>query len=146
LINGDVATAINTNINLIDGTPATGLQTPYYITTNGFRLLPLVTNTAASRSAGGALALTDYRKTLQKLSAELRQYRDRMVYLIDPDTETASLGLPEISSDDVRRNNATITAGVLENIYGIDVLTSGFLPLSNTAGKINGTDPTVNNI
>lgn len=145
-INADSATANATNINLIDGTPATGLQTPYYIASDGFRKLVLVTNTAASRSAGGSLAITDYRKTLQKLSAELRQYRDRMVFLIDPDTETASLGLPEIASDDVRRTNATITAGVLQNIYGIDVLTTGFLPLTNTAGKVNGTSPTTNNI
>lgn len=146
MINGDTATAINTNINLIDGTPATGLQTPYYITTDGFRKLPLVTNTAAARTAGGSLTLTDYRKTLARLSAELRQYRDRLMFIIDPDTETATLGLPELATDDVRRTNATITAGVLENVYGIDVASSGFLPLSNTAGKVNGTNPSTLNI
>jgi hypothetical protein len=139
IINGDTTRTANTNINLIDGTPGTGLNSPYYLVSNGFRKLPLVTATAQSRSAGNALALSDYRATLALLDGELRQYKDRLLFIIDPNTETASLALPEIASDDVRRTNATITSGVLENVYGIDVATNGFLPQTNTSGKVSVT-------
>jgi hypothetical protein len=144
IINGDTATGASTNINDIAGTPATGLSTPYFIAGNGFRKLPLVTFTAGSNDAGGALAIDTYRTTLGLLDGQLRQYRDRMAYIIDPETETASLGLTAIATDDVRRNNATITAGVLQNIYGIEVMTSGFLPLANTAGKVDLDTPANN--
>ena len=36
-VNGDTETAASTNINLIDGTPGTGMQTPVYIAFNGIR-------------------------------------------------------------------------------------------------------------
>lgn len=146
MINGDTATAINTNINLIDGTPGTGLLTPYYIATNGFRKLPLVTNTDGSRDAGGTLNLEDYRLTLALLDATLRQYRDRMTFIIPPDVETASLAIPEIATDDVRRTNATITSGILQAVYGVEVLTSGFLPLANSAGKVPAAGGTLGSI
>ncbi len=136
IINGDTETAVNTNINIIDGTPATGLETPYYINSNGFRKLPLVTNTAGKVDAEGANTIATYRKTLGLLDGELRQYKERMMYIIDPDTENASLGIPSISTEDVRRTFATIESGILTNIYGIDVATSGFQLLANTAGKV----------
>ena len=139
LINGDDATAANTNINLIDGTPATGIVAPYYLASNGFRKLPLVTATGQSVDAVNTMTIALYRRAIAKLPGELRQYQARLVFIIDPDTETASLALPEIATEDVRRTNATITTGKQQNIYGVDVVTSGFLPLTNTAGKVSGT-------
>ena len=139
LLNGDTATSANTNINLIDGTPATGRLRPYYLASDGFRKLPLVTLTSQSRDAGTTLGIDDFRATLALLSGELRQFRERMLFIIDPDTEMAALALPEIASDDVRRTNATITSGVLQNIYGVDVNTNGFLPRSNATGRVSAT-------
>lgn len=48
LINGDRTTTVNTNINLIDGTPGTGINRPYYLAVDGLRKYPLVTNAAFS--------------------------------------------------------------------------------------------------
>jgi hypothetical protein len=62
-----------------------------------------------------------------------------MLFIIDPDTETSSLAIPAIATDDVRRTNATITAGILEAVYGVSVATSGFFPRTNTAGKVSAT-------
>ncbi len=137
LINGDTETAASTNINLVDGTPATGLSTPYYIASDGFLKVPLIDNTGNKRDDGGiAPDLDTYRLTLQKLDGEKRARRDRLAFIIDPDTEIASLAIPELATDDVRRTNATVTSGILENVYGIDVFTSGFMLLANSAGKV----------
>ncbi|MFN3691078.1 MAG: hypothetical protein ACK4UU_09160, partial [Fimbriimonadales bacterium] len=139
IINGDTATAANTNINLIDGTPATGNLQPYYLATDGMRKLPLVTATAQSIDASNTISIATFRNVIARLSGELRQFRERMVFLIDPDTEISALALPEIATDDVRRTAATITSGTLQNIYGIDVHVSGFIPRANAAGKVSAT-------
>lgn len=144
MINADVATGANTNINDIDGTPGTGLQTPYYIAFDGFRKEPLITHTAYSRDAGNALSLEDYRATLALMGSPQRSRVERMAFIIDPNTETASLAIPELATDDVRHTFATITSGVLRNVYGVDVFKSGFLLNSNTAGKVAVTTPTNN--
>lgn len=146
LINGDTTATINTNINLIDGTPGTGISRPYYMVVNGLRKYPLVTNTAAARSAGGALSIDDYRKTIGKFSSKVRNRLSELFFLIDSDTHNTSLALPEIATEDVRRTNATIESGRLLNIYGIDVLTSGFLELANNAGKIPAAGGTLGQI
>ncbi len=135
ILNGDTATGANTNINLIDGTPATGISRPYYLAVNGLRKYPLVTNTAYARSAGGSLALDDFRLTLALFAPEVQVQLDKLLFIMDVYTHNTALGLPEIATDDVRRTNATITSGRILNIFGVDVLTSGFLVKNNSAGK-----------
>lgn len=137
-INGDTATSANTNLNLIDGTPGTGTSRPYYLASNGFLKYPIITAPAYSRDAG-ALTIEDYRATLGLMPSAVRSNRARLVFIIDPDVHMASLSIPELATDDVRRTNATITSGVLTNLYGIDVFESGHMALANTAGKISAT-------
>ncbi len=139
IINGDTATAANTNINLGDGTPGTGIDSPYYLATNGFRKLPLITAPAQATDAANTLSISTYRTVLSLLPGELRQFRERMMFIIDPDTEIASLALPEIATDDVRRTAATITSGMLQNIYGIDVNVNGFMPRTAANGRVSAT-------
>jgi len=138
MINGDTATSATTNINLIDGTPGTGLSAPYYLASNGFLKLPLVTATGQSRD-GGSLGVDDYRLTLKLLATAMRTRFENLVFIIDPDTHSASLALSEVATDDVRRTNATISSGVLVNVFGVDVYQSGQMGLANTAGKISAT-------
>lgn len=144
MINGDTETAANTNINIIDGVPGVGLQTPYYLAANGFRKLPLVTLTSRSRDAGNACTLADYRKTFLLIPGELRTNKTRLAFIIDPDTEAASLAIPEIATADVRPIYATVESGEIRAVYGVDVLNSGFLPSANTIGKVSVT--TTNNV
>jgi hypothetical protein len=139
LLNGDTATAINTNINLIDGTPGTGINRPYYLAVNGLRKYPLVTNTDYSSDAGGSFSLEDFRVILQEFNPEVQAKLANLLYVMDVYTHNSALAIPEIATDDVRRTNATITSGRVLNVYGIDVLTTGFLGKANIAGKISGT-------
>jgi hypothetical protein len=133
-INGDVQTS-TTNINYDDGTPGTGLSTPYYIASNGAIKYALVTGSSTSRDAG-SLDENDYRLTSKLMPSAIRTRRDQMVFIIDPDTHSASLDIAAIKTDDVRRTNATITSGILTNIYGTDVLESGFMLLAASDGKV----------
>lgn len=135
MINGDTATGANTNINLIDGTPGTGLAKPYYLASNGFLKYPLVTNTAASRD-GGALDENDYRLTLKLLPQDIRTRFKNLAFIIDGDTHSASLDIAALKTDDVKRTNATLQSGVLVNMWGVDVFVSSFMPTANTAGKV----------
>jgi hypothetical protein len=135
LINGDTATAASTNINLIDGTPASGLFKPYYLLTDGWLKTALVTNTAQSRN-GGTLDENDFRLTVKLLDRAIRSRKDKLLFLMDSDTYNTALDIVAIKTDEVRARNSTLTTGNLEEIYGYKTLESGFMDLANSAGKI----------
>lgn len=139
MLNGDTETSASTNINLIDSTPGTGINRPYYLAVNGLRKYPLVTNTAYSRDAAGGLSIDDFRLTLAKFSAAPQAALSKLLFVIDVFTHNTALALSELATNDVRRTNATIESGRLLNIYGVDVLTTGFMGKANTAGKISNT-------
>lgn len=134
-LNGDTATAENTNINLIDGTPGSALASPYYLASDGALKYALVTGSGTSRD-GGTLDEDDFRLTLRLFPSAIRSRKANIALVFDSDTHSTALGIPALKTDDVRHTNATITSGVLENIYGVDTLESGFMLKANSAGKV----------
>jgi hypothetical protein len=132
-VNGDTVTS--GNINYDEGTPGTGLATPYYIASNGAIKYALVTGSSTSVDVG-ALDENAYREVVKLMPSAIRTRKQNMVFLIDPDTHSASLDIAAIKTDDVRRTNATITSGMLTNIYGVDVLEEGFMLLAASDGKV----------
>lgn len=145
MINGDTATGANTNINLIDGTPATGLSKPYYLASDGFLKYALVTGSSTSRD-GGALDENDYRLTMKLFAQEFRTRFKNLAFIIDGDTHSASLDIAALKTDDVKRTNATISSGVVTNMYGVDVFVSSFMPLANNVGKVPNAGGTLGRI
>lgn len=137
-INGDTATAANTNINLIDGTPGTGLNRPYYLASDGALKYALVTGTNTSRD-GGTLDEDDYLHTWKLLPTVVQAQRDRIAFVVDPDTYAQTLRIPAIKTDDVRAAGGTLSTGMVTPVYGIDVFMSGFMELANATGKVSGT-------
>ena len=136
-INADSDKTASTNINLIDDTPTT----QYYTATDGARKLALITAPAASVTSardGGAIDADDYRLTLKLMSSEIRSRRNGMLFIIDPDTETQSLDITEVKTQDVF-SAATIEAGELRKIWGVDVASTGHLPLANSSGCVSTT-------
>jgi hypothetical protein len=136
IVNGDVATGANTNINLIDGTPGTGTSRPYYLASDGLLKYPLVTAPALARTANGSLSLDDFRATLALFAPQFQTRLSNLIYVLDPYVSIAALAIPEIATDDVRRTNATIASGVISNLYGIDVVNEGFMLKANSSGKV----------
>src|SRR5258708_7882612 len=56
LLNGDVATGVNVNVNLIDGTPTSGTK---FLAFDGLRKYALVTNSAQSVNAAAEMPVTN---------------------------------------------------------------------------------------
>ena len=114
----------------------------YYKPSNGARKYALVTGTNTKRD-GGALDENDYRLTLKLFSSAIRTRKSNIAFIVDPDTHNTSLGILAVKTAELRAAAATIDSGELTNIWGVDVLESGFLPLADTDGKVTDTSNVV---
>lgn len=154
LINGDTETGGTTNINDIGGTPA---ATEVFMLVNGFRKLPLITNTANSRS-GGALADTDFLETIKLLGGAGKNARDQaaVTLIVDGNVYWKSLEMSTVKTKDVWAN-ATLENGKLTGIWGFELrpswmmhfdesgsVTGAYELKADSAGKVN-LDTTTNN-
>lgn len=152
IIDGDTDTTATTNINHIAGTPG---GTENYLVLNGFRKLALVTNTANSRSASGALVDTDFKDTLKLMGiAGLNADPSKTGLIVDPNVNWKVFDLTSVKTQDVF-SGATLENGDLKRIYGYDVNKSFFAGAAyniasstrkfNTAGKIDQSSSGANN-
>jgi phage head maturation protease len=131
-INGDTE-AGTTNVNY-DGSSAAAI-TAYYKASNGARKYALVTGSSTSRS-GGTLDENDFRLTLALFPTEIQARQDKIAFIVDMQTHNTALDILAAKTQDVRGTNATIDTGLLNNLYGVSVLRSGFLPLTASDGKV----------
>jgi hypothetical protein len=142
-IDGDTNVSTNTNINDIGGNPA---GTEPFLLVDGFRKLPLITNSANSRSAGGAFVVEDFRDTLKLLGAAgVNADPTKVSFVIDYNTMWAAMSLPEIKTRDVF-SAATLENGVLTRVYNYPVINAnqmhrlapaGYERKADSAGKVN---------
>jgi len=144
LFNGDTATAANTNINLIDGTPANGnLNKPYYLVQNGIIKQALVTAPAASVTTAldlsNTLTASSFLSIFGLFDRKIRSRKDKVVFVIDPDVEQKMRAFPELLTYAAAGGNATIYTGDIPNLFGVQTMVSGFIERANTAGKISET-------
>jgi len=149
IIDGDNATAASTNINDI---AATGAQagTELHLLYDGFRVSPLVTTTANSRS-GGALTAEDFLETVKLMGAGGINAAaiDKVAFIVDMNTYWKALELDEVKSRDVYVQ-PTLEDGMLNGLWGYKLYRSPNMHLksavrkANTAGKIDQ-DTTGNN-
>jgi len=141
VINADSEAGATTNINTIGGTPA---ATDWFLGGNNFRKLALVTNTANSRSALGALMIEDYMETMRLMGVAGLAAADpsKVSFITDPNVLYASMNLPEVKTRDVF-SAATIENGFLKRAYGVEIMPSwqfhrGATGLkASTAGKVD---------
>lgn len=153
VIDGDTDTSATTNINHIAGTPG---GTENYIVLNGLRKLALVTNTANSRSASGALVDTDFLETLKLMGVAGLNAADRarVTFLVDANLNWKIMQITSVKTRDVF-TNATIENGMLTGIWGYPVLAAPFMHAAygiatsprkvNTAGKVDQSSSGANN-
>lgn len=143
IIDGDNVTTAATNINDI---AATGAQTgtEIYLLFDGFRVSPLVTTSANSRSAAGGFVVSDFIETLRLMGGSGMNALDqsKVGFIIDPSTHWKALDLAEVKTRDVFAM-PTIENGRLVGIYGYDVNVSTRMHassttrLANSAGKVD---------
>ncbi len=140
-IDGDVETSASKNINAIDTTPTGTLP---YLLLDGFRKLPLITNTANSRSGSGTLTVEDYLNTLKLMGTAGLAGADpsKVAFIVDYNTYYATSALSEVKTRDVF-NPATIENGFVTRLWGYPVLhafqmhRASAKRMANTAGKID---------
>lgn len=137
LIDGDTTLTANTNINAIGAAqvPPTGAV---YTAFDGFRKLALVTNTANSRSASGAIADTDFLETLKLMGTAGLNGADaaKTSFIIDANVQWKILTLASVKTRDLFQN-ATLENGFLRAIWGYLVNTSYFMHFKQSARKVN---------
>jgi hypothetical protein len=147
IIDGDTDTTATTNINDIVGTPA-GTET--FLLANGFRKLPLITNTANMRS-GGVFDGADMIATLQLLGVGGINALavDKVAFIPDMNVYWKMVQLAEVKTQDVY-SGATMESGILSRFYNRKVIPSAFMHScaadrkATTAGTID-VDTTTNN-
>lgn len=137
IIDGDTTLTANTNINAIGSAqvPPTGAV---YTALDGFRKLALVTNTANSRSASGAIADTDFLETLKLMGTAGLNGADNAStsFIVDGNVHWKIMTLTNV----LTRNlflNATIENGFLKAIWGYRVDPSYFMHYAQAARKAN---------
>lgn len=147
IINGDTETGASTNINDIAGTPA---DTEVFMLVDGFRKLPLITNTDNARS-GGALADTDFLETVKLLGGAGKNARDKGKVTLIPDGNVywKALEMSTVKTKDVWEN-ATLANGELTGLWGFELkpswnmhfdesesITGAYELMANSAGKLD---------
>lgn len=130
LINGDTVTTANTNINLIDGTPA---STAHYLAGDGLRKTAFANSNAFD---GGTLAYADF---LTAMGAMGENVSGDLMWLFGTGSHVTALGLDEFKNQYINGSYSVVNDGRVRNFLGNDVAIDRYLQKSNVAGKISAT-------
>ena len=134
LLNGDTDATANTNINLIDGTPA---ATARYLAFNGIRKLSIITNTAnAIDGTGLAPSLSGIRRARFAMGGQYSVDPQYLALITDASVYAKLLEMKEFITMDKAGALATAMKGQLGVVDGMPVLVSAQHSLANSAGKI----------
>jgi len=129
-LNGDTVITVNTNINLIDGTPGTTTSQPVYLVSDGALKNALLTS-GKNRSAAGSLTDTDFLSTIGLLATNLQNNRGQLLFVSDVQTEMKALQIPAVKTSDV--GLATIINGEIPFIWRVPYHVSGQMALGRAA-------------
>lgn len=132
VINGDTVTTANTNINLIDGTPA---ATNSYLAADGLRKQAFTDSTAHD---AGTFQFADYLTLLKDLDY-LGADQTNLVYIHSVGAQVAALGIDEFRQAYINGQLSTALTGKLPNFLGSSVTTDRFLGAADATGKVSGT-------
>jgi hypothetical protein len=132
IINGDTATALNTNINLIDGTPA---GTESYLAADGLYKKSIGDSTNFD---AGTLAFTDALTMLKSLGFNAAD-KSNLIWLNSLYAEIGWLGVDEFSRQYYNGITSTAITGKLPSILGLGNKSERWLGEANAAGKVSGT-------
>jgi hypothetical protein len=144
MLNGDTERGANKNINLINGTPGSGLSAPSYLAFDGIRKHYLIDYTAQSKDHGNAeIKAGDLEATIKMLPPEISTRRDALLFIADHDVESKVRLLPELLTVDVAGDSrATLFAGTIPRLFNVNWYASGFQELTDAKGKVSSTAAT----
>lgn len=131
LINGDPWTVANTNINIIDGTPAS--DDPFL---GGTGLVKSAFD-GGTATDGGTLTFSDFLVSLGLLWEN--GIAEDLMWILGTGTNVTALGIDEFKQAYINGSASTILTGKLPNFLGSDVYVNRYLGKANAAGKISAT-------
>lgn len=140
-LNGDVETSGSTNINLIDGTPASGTGAPSYLITDGALTYALVTGGEAgltTKKDGGVLTSGDFLDARGLMPNNIQTDPTKLIYISDNGVQLKTLRLTDWKDISVSLN-PTQESGTINTVWGSSYLASGQMAKANSAGKISAT-------
>ncbi len=132
VLNGDTVLTANTNINLIDGTPA---GTESYTGANGLRKQAITDSTATD---AGALDFADYITMIQKLGY-LGANKSDLLFIHSLIAEVKALNISEFKSAYLSGQLSSAITGKLPNFLGASYTTDRFMPETDATGKVSAT-------
>jgi len=120
IIDGDTETGGTANINDIGGTPVTGRA---YLSVDGLRKLPLVTNTDNATSIG-TLTVEDFLTIIKLMGSAGKNANPQSVsFIVDPNTWYKIFELDEFKTKDVY-SNPTLERGMIPSPWGYPIMRS----------------------
>lgn len=134
-LNADSDTTASTNINLIDGTPGTGISAPSYLVTDGVLKYALVTGSSTSRD-GATFDSTDFLKTQGLLPVANSADPEKLLFVSDIKTRLKAMEFTDLKTYSEQEDGGTIKTGRINMIYGVQYLASAQMATANSAGKI----------
>jgi len=141
LLNGDTEAGATGNINSDDEAPA---ATNKFMAFDGLRKLPLVTTTANKLDAAGAPTASLMRQARFLMSNRYALQPKQCVYLVDSGTYGKLLEANEIVTVDKYGQSASILTGEVGVIYGVPVLPTAEMALTEADGKLSYDTPSNN--
>ncbi len=141
LLNGDTEAGATGNINADD---QAAVGTEKYMAFNGLRKLPLVTTTANKLDAAGAPTASLLRQIRFLMSPKYALRTADCVYIVDGGTYGKLLETNEIITLDKYGQAASILTGEVGKIYGVPVMASAEMSLTEADGKLSYDTPANN--
>ena len=146
VLNGDTTNAATGNINLDDADPA---DTKHYLAFDGIRHAALRDNTANDLDAGGAIAIGDFtaaRAAMRDAAAYeplhwgMPRIAGDVVHVVDPSTYFSIMStITQIITLEQYGPGATILTGEVGRIFGVPVLSSQNVSLTEADGAVSTT-------
>lgn len=135
LLNGDIVATATGNINLDDQEPE---STKNYLSMDGLRKLALVTNTANSSADGTSIATLTAKgfNLLRGLMKNWGATPTDLAFIMDIATYLKAVALTEVITVDQYGPGATILTGELGKIFGIPLVVSEEMSLTEADGKV----------
>lgn len=141
LLNGDTEAGATGNINADD---QAAVGTEKYMAFNGLRKLPLVTTVANKQDGAGAPTASLMRQIRFLMSVKYALRTGDCAYLVDGGTYGKLLEANEIVTVDKYGMSASILTGEVGKLYGVPVLASAEMSLTEADGKLSYDTPTNN--
>jgi hypothetical protein len=141
LLNGDTETGATGNINMDDQAPTGTEKTLAF---NGLRKLGLVTTTTNGVNASGGPTASLFRQTRFKMTNKYALRPRDCAYIVDSGSYGKLLEANEIVTVDKYGGSASILTGEVGLIYGVPVLPSAEMALTEADGKLSYDTPSNN--